>query len=85
MTNACISVVYFMYTCHAYDVVYYYFIICVCSALILLQVLYLAFELRSSSGRFIPNLRIAFSLRALLLLLVGESSTQRFPANYTQV
>jgi len=47
----------------------------------LLQVVYPAFELCSVSGVSIPILRVVFSLRALMLRLVGESSAQRFPAN----
>jgi len=81
VTDAYTIVVYFLYICHACDVVYYCFIICMCSTLTLLQVLYLAFELCSTSGLSIPSLRVAFSLRALMLRLVGESSTKLFPAN----
>ena len=72
--NACNRVVYFLYICHAYDVVYYYFIICVCSTLTLLEILYSAFELCSAFELSIPHLRVAFSLRALMLYLVGESN-----------
>ena len=34
-----------------------------------------------ASWLFILNLQVVFSLRALMLRLVGESSAQRFPAN----
>jgi len=70
--NACTRVVYFLYICHAFDVIYYYFIICVYSTLALLLVLYPAFGLLSASGLSIPNIRVAFNLRALLLHLVGN-------------
>ena len=83
--NVCTSVVSFLYKCHACDVVYYCFIICVCSVRTLLQVLYPTFRLRLAFGLSIPNLRVAFSLRALMLRLVGESSAQRFPTNSARV
>jgi len=37
--------------------------------------------LHSASGLSISNLRVAYSLRALMLRLVGEPSTQRSRAN----
>ena len=62
--NAYTRVVYFLYVCHTFDVVYYCLIICVYSTLTLLQVLYPAFRLHSSSGISIPNLglRLTFGL-----------------------
>jgi len=64
MMDACTRVVYFLYICHACEV-YYCFIICMCSTLTLLHVLYLAFGLRSASSLSIPNLWVTFSLWAL--------------------
>ena len=85
VTNACISVVYFLYTCYACDDVYYCFIICVCPTLTLLQVLYLTFGLHLASRLSIPNLPVVFSLQAFILRLVGKSSAHRFSVNSARV
>jgi len=132
---ACTRVVYFLYLCHACDVVYYYFSICVCLTLTLMQVLYLpsgwvqppgsplslqASPLNSSlviitfylcarvvltsrAGTYSASgpthfpsypIRIglvpfgfrgsrecALTVRSLMLCLISEFNTQRFPAN----